>query len=170
MDEQRVEMGGGESDAAGVMIVEQVQFGPGFALKVDAKQDAAVSQAGVLVAAAGRDMKMTCSGSLLMASGRDTTFANGFSQVNVVGHDLIFKNSTAGVMKVGGNVEITHSAVLGSAGKQASVRNSAIGVILASKVELGEGNRVVLNTPQAAALGAAFGAVFVLLSWLLRRK
>ena len=164
MDEQQIEMGGGG------MIVEQVQFGPGFALKVDAKQDAVVSRAGALVVAAGRNVEMTRSGSLLMASGRDTTFANGFSQVNVVGHDLVFKNSAAGGMKIGGNAEITNSAVLGSVSKQASAQHSAIGVILASKVELGEGNRVVLNTPQAAVLGAALGAVFALVSWLLRRK
>ena len=137
------------------MIVEQVQFGPGFALRVDAKQDAVISRAGAMVVAAGRDMEMTRAGALLMASGRDTTFANGFSQLNVVGHDLILKNSTAGITKVGGNAEITHSAVLGSASQQASAQHSAIGVILAGKVELGEGNRVVLNTPQAAALGAA---------------
>lgn len=166
MEEQQDEMGEG----AGDVIVEQVQFGPGFALKVDAKQNAVVSRAGALIVAAGRDMEMTRAGALLMASGRDTTFANGFSEVNVVGHDLILKNSTAGVIKAGGSAEIIHSAVLGSASQQASAQHSAIGVVLAGKVELGEGSRVVLNTPQAAALGAALGAVFALVSWLLRRK
>ena len=166
MDEQPIEM----NETADEVIVEQVQFGPGFALKVDAKQDAVVSRAGALVVAAGRDMEMTRAGALLMASGRDTTFANGFSQINVVGHDLSLKHSIAGVLKMGGNAEIIHSGVLSSASQHASAQHSAIGVILAGKVELGEGNRVVLNTPQAAALGAALGAVFALVSWLLRRK
>jgi hypothetical protein len=42
--------------------------------------------------------------------------------------------------------------------------------LISSQTTLGEGNRVIFNTPQAIAFGAALGGVFALVSWLMPKK
>ena len=44
-----------------------------------------------------------------------------------------------------------------------------VGVVLSPKVTVEEGGKVLLNTPQAIALGAVAGVVFALVSRLVRR-
>jgi hypothetical protein len=44
-----------------------------------------------------------------------------------------------------------------------------VGVVVSPKVTVEEGGKVLLNTPQALALGAAAGVVFALVSRLVRR-
>lgn len=163
MDEQPV---GRVDESAG----EATEFRSGFTLKVDAKQDAVVRQAGAAVIAAGHNIEMAGVGGLLIASGRDMSASNSFSPVTVVGYNMKMFNCTVLGMNVGGNAELANATTLVSASKAVHARNSSIGLVLAGKVELGEGARVLLNTKQAAAWGIVFGAVFALLNWLLRLK
>jgi hypothetical protein len=53
---------------------------------------------------------------------------------------------------------------------RARLSRSVVGVLLSSHTELDDQSRVLLGTPQAAALGAALGVVFALVSALVRRK
>jgi hypothetical protein len=52
----------------------------------------------------------------------------------------------------------------------ATLEKSYVNVLISGNVTVGEGGRVLLSTPQALALGAALGAVFALVSSLLRRR
>ena len=45
---------------------------------------------------------------------------------------------------------------------EATVTNGTIGVMIAGRSTLHRGTRVLLNTPQAAALGAAFDLIYVI--------
>jgi hypothetical protein len=51
--------------------------------------------------------------------------------------------------------------------QQVTARQSLIGMVLARQVTLEEGSRVLLNTPQAIAFGAAVGAAFGVVLWRL---
>jgi hypothetical protein len=133
---------------------DRVQFGPGFALSVSANQDAQLSQGGAIAVAAGRDMHIE----------------QGGGQVIAVGHDLKLENGAGGYLRVGGEAILDNSMVVASVSQQVDARDSMLGIVLARQVNLGEGSRVLLNTPQAAAMGAMLGAVFGLVSWLLRKK
>ena len=107
--------------------------------------------------AAGRDVEMSRSGSLLTASGRDFNFSNGISQVIVVGNQLKMTNVSAVGMKIGGNAEMANSSTVFSVSGQTQAKNSSIGVVLAGKVELGEGTRVLMNTRRQPRLGPPLG-------------
>jgi hypothetical protein len=45
-----------------------------------------------------------------------------------------------------------------------------VGAVVSPRVTVEDGGRVLLTTTQAAALGAALGAAFALVSGLLRRR
>ena len=62
-------------------------------------------------------------------------------------------------------------AQLAVVGGNLNVKNSTCGVVITGgQVHLSEGSRVLLTNTQAAAFGAAFGALFALMSWLVRRR
>jgi hypothetical protein len=61
----------------------------------------------------------------------------------------------------GGGIMVTGST---------SLQHTTVGILLAGKATMQEGARVLLTTPQAAALGAAFGLVAALINAWLRRR
>lgn len=133
---------------------EQVMVGPGFALSVSAKQDARIERAGALAINAGHDVATQYGGALAINAG-------GSADIQFGG---------AMVINAGGAVDIDYGgAYIINAAKGAKLTNSTVGVLLSPKTKLGEGARVIFNTKQAVAFGAAFGVMFALLRWLLKR-
>jgi hypothetical protein len=158
------------SGVAGEITGQSVTFGPGLAGFVRSEQAASVTRAGALAIAAGQDMDMTGGGAGILAVGRDLEMQNGGAWVAAVGHDAQISNGGALVLTVGGSLDITNGGALVTAGRQVSIQNGSCGILLAGQANLGENTKVVLNTPQALAMGAAIGAVFAVLSWLFRRR
>lgn len=148
----------------------QVTFGPGLAGRVSAERNLQMIHANAFAVAAGADLAVNQGGGQALVAGRDARLVNGVAQVAVVGRDVQLDNSAAGVIKAGGNAGLAYSLAIFAAGKQVSVENSRVGVVLSRRAQIGPGSQVLMSTPQAAALGAALGVVFALLSWLFRRK
>ena len=149
---------------------EEIKFGPGIALRVNAGQDVHMTQAGAGVAAAGADMDLAYGGALIIAVGNDLQVVNGGALQITTGRDVNLKNGGVLQITAGAEGRLENSAALSGAGPRIITRDSLLGVVVSPRVELGEGSRVLIGTRQAIAMGAAFGAVFGLLSWLLRRK
>ncbi len=159
MDEQpNLETSGAEETqpmpVAGQVKGENVQFGPGFAGAVSANQDLTMERAGAMVIAAGHNMNLSFGGATAIAVGANAEITNGGAMV----------------MPVGANCEITNGGALLMPASNVTARNSVFGVVISGQTNLDESSRVLLDTKQAAAFGAAFGLVFALLSWLLRKK
>jgi len=122
--------------------VETVVTDHTAAASVKVERDAVVNDSGVLAVAVGRDAQMTNS---LVAGPL------------AVGRDLSTEQSVSGMVVVGNSATVQG--------------NSVVGVLVSSgPVTLTEGSRVLMSTQQAAAFGAALGAVFALLSFLFRRR
>ncbi|HEX9019096.1 MAG TPA: hypothetical protein VF806_07905 [Anaerolineaceae bacterium] len=176
MEQEHVEpTNPGEAEQAGAQFAqtvaaENVQFGPGFAVTVQAGQDINMEQSGALAVAAGKDMDLAFGGAVFMAVGGDLDVTNGGAQVMVVGGDAQINKGGAQVMIAGGNVELSETGGLLLAGQQVVARNGYYGVVLAQNVTLDGDSKVLLDPKLAAIFGAAFGAVFALLSFLFRRK
>lgn len=122
------------------------------------------------VLTAERDVTFSDGLALAVVAGRDVEFSDGASGVTVVGGNLQLTDGAGGLMVIGGNADVTDGLVVSALAGQANLQNSYCGVLFSGNTTLGEGSRVLINTPQALALGAAFGLVFGLLSWLLRKK
>lgn len=119
--------------------------------------------------ATGGDVTLDRVASLGVAAGGDVSFRDGVALNVKARRDLDFTDSAAGLLAVQGRAEVTGSAALVMAANEVAARGGLIGVLVSRQAHLAEGTRVLLNTRQALALGAAFGAVFALLGWLLRR-
>lgn len=149
---------------------EQVHFGPGIALQVSAEQDMILSQAGALMAVAKRDMNLTTGAGMVSVSGRDMNLMNGGAQVMIVGGNLNMTNGGAQVMVTGGDMSLTNGGVGLIVTAQTTAQKSYIGVLLSGETQISDDSRVLLNTKQALVFGAAFGAIFALVRWLLPKK
>lgn len=133
---------------------ETTHIGPGVALSVTAKQNARIERAGALGINAGQNVDITYGGAAAINAG----------------HGVQIQFGGAWAINAGGAVDIDYGgAWVMNAAKGAKLTNSTVGILLSPKTELAEGSRVILNTPQAIALGAAFGVVFALVRWLLKR-
>ena len=125
----------------------------GFSAIVQGK-DVAINGGGALIIAAGQDMRIMGGGGSIIAAGRDMSITSGGGSVLAAGNNISVQNG-------GGALVLTSNA---------TVSRGFVAVLLSGKVELREGSRVLLGTPQAAALGAAFGLVFALVARRGRRK
>jgi hypothetical protein len=143
-----------ELDEAADVAGEDMAFKSGFAAGIAANRDAKVRGAGALGIAAGRDMELSNGGAFTIA----------------VGHDLKLTNGGAFIMPVGNSTEINNGGAILTMGNQISARNSFFGILLSQQTTLEEGSKVLLDTKQAIAFGAALGAVLAVLSWLFRKK
>jgi hypothetical protein len=105
------------------------------------ERDVVVNESLVVAAVAGRDMQLSDS----MVAGP-----------TVVGRDLTLEESMTGMILTGSN---------------ANVQNGSVGILVAGgAVSFSEDSRVLMTGKMALAMGAAFGVVFGLLSWLRPRK
>jgi len=56
------------------------------------------------------------------------------------------------------------------AGNDVTADHCVLGMVISKQVTLGEGNRILLDTPRAIAFGSALGAAYALVTWCLRTK
>lgn len=125
-----------------------------FQISVSSDKDVNLQQGGALAVSAGRDLSVSMGGSAVMAVGRDAQVSQG----------------GADIMMIGGNAQIEQGGAVIMNAQQVSARDSFFGMVIAKETHLEGDSRVLLNTPQALAFGAALGTVFALVSWLLRRR
>lgn len=166
-ENETVKAGGIASQVSG----NQVEFGPGLAQIVSAQEDLILDRSVALVARAGGSMQVSNSVAGACVAGKDAQVSNSGAQIIVSGGNMELTNGGAQVMVVGGDLHLNKGgAQVMVAGADATVNNGFVGMIISQKTVLGEGSRVLLDTPQAIAFGAALGVVSGLVSWLLKRQ
>jgi hypothetical protein len=145
-------------------------FESGFALSVETQENLSISKAGAFSVRAGNDIELTNGGAGAIVAGKDLKVRNGGAFTIVSGGNFELENGGAQMMVVGGNMEITNGgATLVIPGGDLTVNKGFVGVVLAKETHLNEGSKLLLDTPRALVFGAAFGAVFALVRWLLKR-
>jgi hypothetical protein len=148
---------------------DNVQFGPGLALRVSAERDLSMTHSIAGAVTAGKGIEMAHSNARVAVAGSDINLIAGGATIVVVGNQMSLDTGNAGIVKAGRDIDLTYSQALVLAGNQVTVQKSKIGLVLSRQTNLGEGSRVLLNTPQVVALGATFGVVFAFVRWLLKR-
>lgn len=113
------------------------------------------------------DVVVREAGALAIVAGGNATLKEAGAGMCVVGGDATMTQSGAGNMFVGGSAEMHEAGVGQMMAMEATLTDSRVGVLIGGKVTL-ERSEVMLSTAQAAALGAAAGAVFFLLSRFAR--
>jgi hypothetical protein len=133
---------------------ENITFGSGFVMAATANQDLKMSQACAFAIEAHRDAEIENGGAMAIAAGNNMSITNGGATVMAAGQSATVTN--------GGSLLLVSNEVKAS--------NSFFGLLLSNQTNLEEGSRVLLDTKQAIAFGAAFGVVMAVLGWLLRKK
>jgi hypothetical protein len=105
-------------------------------------------------ALAGNRLEVAAAGGAAFLAGNQITLTNGGGAVFAAGNQIALTNGGGALLLA----------------PRARLSRSVVGVLLSSHTELDDQSRVLLGTPQAAALGAALGVVFALVSALVRRK
>lgn len=162
MDEIKLEPNQSEDEAAefvqerGVakaIIGNHIEFGPGLVGTVTAQQSVEISRAAAGVVQ-GNTVEMENGGAGALVAGGNMEVTNGGAQVIVAGGGLQLTNGGAQMVVAGGNV---------------TAHKSILGVVISSNTTLTEGSKVILNTPQAIAFGAAAGVLFGLFNLLSKK-
>ncbi|MGH2634694.1 MAG: hypothetical protein ACRDHU_00860 [Actinomycetota bacterium] len=106
----------------------------------------------------------------LMTSGDVTIHQGGCGPVLCSG-DVSFHQGGCGPVLARGNVTFSQAGTQSVIAGDVQLRSGAFaGLVLAPKITVEEGARVLMTTPQAAALGAGFGALLGLLAFRRRRS
>lgn len=109
-------------------------------------------------------------GAAIISAKNDISVTNGGAVAMLAGGNVNISSGGAQLMAAGGDMHIEEGGGMILVSRQARVSKGVIGFLLAREAVIGEDSRVIFNTPQAIALGAALGAVFATLNFLLRRK
>ncbi len=133
---------------------KNVEIQSGLAGQVSAEQDVTMTSSVAGIVAAGQNMEMNQSRAQIAAVGQDLKMDQGAIGLATVGHDLSLGDGMVG---------------FANAGSQVTVQRGMVAVAISPQINLGENGQVLLTTPQAAALGAALGAGFAIITWILRR-
>jgi hypothetical protein len=106
----------------------------------------------------------------MLASG-DVTIRNGGCGPVMCSGDVSITYGGCGPVLARGSVSITNGGTQSVLTGEAHVGSGAfVGAVIAPKVTVAEGARVMMTTPQAAAFGAAFGAIVGLFVLGRRRR
>ena len=104
-----------------------------------------------------------------LASG-DVTITNGGCGPVLCSGDVTITNGGCGPVLARGNVSFTNGGTQSVIAREASLGSGAfVGMVLAPRVIVEDGARVLITTPQAAAMGAGIGALLGLLTLVFRR-
>jgi hypothetical protein len=115
--------------------------------------DVTIAGGGAGVILASKGAAISRGGAVAFVSGGSMTVTQGGGQALVAGGSMTVTQGGGGIMVAG----------------QASVEQSLIGVLICGRATLHNGVRVLLNTPQAIAMGVALGLAFALAGGWLRR-
>jgi hypothetical protein len=138
-----------------------------IAMQVQAEGDLRMEKSLAVYASAGNDMHISAGYTEAAVAGRDISFTTGKTAAAVAGRDITLDQGWVGAAKAGGAVRLNESWAGAVSGRQVTAQNCTIGLILSRQVSLGDGSRVLLSTPQAAALGAALGLTLAVVRWLM---
>lgn len=116
-------------------------------------ENVTIEQGGAAIIDAAGDVTINQGGALAILAGGNISVTEGGAQFMVAGGDVQLQGG-------GGGLVFT---------RQAHVEQGTVGVLISRETTFAEGSKVVLNTPQAVALGAAFGLVFAVMGYLFRR-
>ena len=149
---------------------QQAETGEG-SMEQPAGQDEKINGERIKEVATDRDLYMSSSLALTAQAGNDMQVSESVAGILAAGGDMQFTNSFGNALVAGGDIELTDSGsgVL-VAGKSGIVNHGTVGMIISQQTILGEGSQVLLDTPQAIAFGAAIGAMFGLVCWLLTKR
>ena len=146
----------GQSGLVENVAGKNISFEMGIAKVVSAQGNVHISESLIYRADSGEKMEVRNVAAAVLAAGRDMTVKNVLGNVLVAGGDMHVHRGSVRIAVVGNNFHASRSIIGLAISNQGAIT--------------GDNNRILLDKQGAIFFGAAFGAVFGLVSWLLWRK
>lgn len=143
-------------------------YGPGVAGHISAGNAKLINGAVGSVTAQG-NATLRNGGIGLAVTGGDLALTNGGGAAFVAGRDLSIQNGGGNLFVAGGNLTVENGGGAVFVSRTAQVRHGLVIFLLAPRVSLHEGSRVLITPPVAAIFGVSAGLALGLLRWGLRR-
>ena len=125
---------------------------------MDVTQDVQVEK-GLVGAVRGREVTMRNAAAGAVTANGDLIVTNGGLGAAAVGGNLAITNGGSGPIAAGGNVSIVNGGCqwIAAGGGATLGERSFVGAVLAPKVVVEDGGKVLIALPRAIAFGAAMG-------------
>ncbi|MEO8477969.1 MAG: hypothetical protein ABI572_13100 [Actinomycetota bacterium] len=125
---------------------------------MDVTQDVQVEK-GLVGAVRGREVTMRKAAAGAVTASGDLIVTNGGLGAAAVGGNLAITNGGSGPIAAGGNVSIVNGGCqwIASGGGATLGERSFVGAVLAPRVVVEDGGKVLIDLPKAIAFGAAMG-------------
>ncbi|MDQ2807014.1 MAG: hypothetical protein M3Z04_08915 [Chloroflexota bacterium] len=143
-------------------------YGPGVAAYIRA-DDVRLSNGAAGIVTARDAATLRNGGGVAFVAGGDLALTNGGGAAFVAGHDLSIQNGGGALLVAGGNLSIQNGGGALFVSRTAQVRRGIVICLLAPRVSLHEGSRVLITPAVAAIFGVGVGLGLGLLRWGLRR-
>ena len=138
---------------------------------MDVTEDAQFER-GLVGAVRGHEVTMRNAAAGVVATSGDLIVTNGGMGAAAVAGNLAITNGGSGPIAAGGNVSIVNGGCqwIASGGGATLGERSFVGAVLAPKVVVEDGGKVLIDLPKAIALGAAMGVAIGLIVRGTRRS
>jgi hypothetical protein len=138
---------------------------------MDATEDVQVEK-GLVGAVRARDVTVRNGAAGVVAAGGDLIVTNGGMGAAAVGGNLAITNGGSGPIAAGGTVSIVNGGCqwIAAGGGATLGERSFVGAVLAPKVVVEDGGKILLDLPRALAFGAAMGVAIGLIVRGTRRS
>jgi hypothetical protein len=144
--------------------------GRNVARALEFESDANVTRS-VIGALKARDVHLTNAGAGLVAAQGSFSILNGGAGPVLANGPVTIRNGGCGPLIANGDVSIENGGtqtVLAAGGARIGSR-AFVGAVLSPRVTIEDGAKVLLNSQQAVAFGAAAGIVYAVVRRLIRR-
>ncbi len=118
-----------------------------------------------------RDISLTMAAAGPIVASGQVTIQQGGTGPMMAGGDVSIRQGGCGPLIAKGNVSIEQGgcqSIIAGGGATLG-RQAFVGMVLAPKIEVQDGAKVLMTVPQAAAFGAVLGIVFGLVSRFVKR-
>jgi hypothetical protein len=132
--------------------------------------DVHMHNSGAAAIIADGSIEVHSGGGMALVAGHDLNVNEGGGQFMIAGNSMQVSQGGGGIVIAGNSVNMTQGGGGLILSPQVRVEEGRVGILISRTPTIQGEVGVVINTPQAVAIGAAFGGFFALLSWLLRRK
>lgn len=138
---------------------------------MDATQDVQMEK-GLVGAVRARDVTVRNAAAGAVAASGDVIVTNGGMGAAAVAGNLAITNGGSGPIAAGGNISIVNGGCqwIAAGGGATLGEHSFVGAVLAPKVVVEDGGKILLDLPRALAFGAAMGVAIGLIVRGTRRS
>ncbi|MGB9750921.1 MAG: hypothetical protein C0183_13855 [Roseiflexus castenholzii] len=125
---------------------------------------------GLIGAAHTTDALLTSSVAGVVTTSGNTALSQGFAGALFAGHDAALTSSGSMIITAGHDLEVQGGGGGMLLADTVYVADTTIPLVIARNVNASGNTRILLNTPQAIALGLACGAALALIGAIIRRR